>query len=323
MTVARRADAPAAAVTDAIAPAAPRVSVIIPHLNQLESLVRCLQSIDAQDYPADQVDVIVVDNGSRVDLAPLARTRPEVVFLSEPTPGPGPARNRGVARATGEILLFIDADCRAEPTWIASAVRALLETPERGLVGGDVRIDFARPPRLTGLEAYEAVFAYRQQLYIQRDRYSGTGNLGMWAPVHQAVGPFRGISFAEDMDWGQRADALGYRVRYVPDMVIHHPARTDFDGLTAKWRRHVSHGYAAHAAAGRPWWRWRALALAMIASVAVDAWRLLLSPRLAGIGNRTRGLAILWRIRAFRCREMLRVVNSGHGGGSSEWNRTA
>lgn len=301
----------------------PLVSVIIPHLNQLESLVRCLQSIDRQSYPHERIEVIVVDNGSRVDLAPIRRARPDVRFLQELAPGPGPARNLGVAHAAGELLLFIDADCRAHEGWVAAGVAALLKEPGRAIVGGDVRIDFVDAGRLTGLEAYEAVFAYRQKMYIRRDHYSGTGNLGMWPEVHRAVGPFRGIGVAEDMDWGRRATAIGYAISYVPDMIIYHPARTEFEGLKAKWRRHVSHAHALHAETGRSWWRWRARAGAVLASAAVDSMRLMFSPRLGGLANRVRGLAILWRIRAFRASEMLRIMQGGSEGGASGWNRTA
>ena len=39
------------------------------------------------------------------------------------------------------------------------------------------------------------------------------------------VGPFGGIEIAEDIDWGQRARTAGYTFRYVPEMIVFHPAR--------------------------------------------------------------------------------------------------
>lgn len=89
---------------------APTVSVIIPHLNQHEALTRCLASLAGQGA----AEIIVVDNGSRAPLDDVMAAFPDVRFLREPTPGPGPARNLGVMHATGEVLAFIDADCRAE-----------------------------------------------------------------------------------------------------------------------------------------------------------------------------------------------------------------
>ena len=92
---------------------------------------------------------------------------------------PGPARNAGVAAATADILAFIDADCRAHPGWVSAAVGALEQPSSTGVVGGDVQIDLAHHTCMTGLEAYESVFAYRQALYIHKLGFSGAGNLAM------------------------------------------------------------------------------------------------------------------------------------------------
>lgn len=300
----------------------PRVSVIIPHFNMPDALARCLASVKAQAFDGP-VEIIVVDNGSRIGPEPALAAHPDVRLLSEPTPGPGPARNTGVAAARADILLFIDADCRAGPGWLAAAVAAVAARGNRGVVGGDVRIDFINPARLTPVEAYEAVFAYRQQMYIEKQGFSGTGNLAMHRDVHAAVGPFAGIGLAEDRDWGQRATAAGYAIGWVPAMCIYHPARPDFDSLAVKWRRHVAHDWAEHRAVGRPLWRWLAKALAMPASVLVDGVRLMLSPRLAGAANRLRGIGVLARVRWLRMVEMLKVTGSSGADAGLHWQAGA
>jgi len=73
------------------------------------------------------------------------------------------------------------------------------------VVGGDVRIAVANPRRLTHLEAYESIFAYRQQEYIETMGFSGTGNLAVGREDFERIGPFAGIEVAEDRDWGRRA----------------------------------------------------------------------------------------------------------------------
>ena len=50
---------------------------------------------------------------------------PRTFLLQELKPGPGMARNRGIEAASADILAFIDADCRAHPDWLRSALRAL------------------------------------------------------------------------------------------------------------------------------------------------------------------------------------------------------
>ena len=301
----------------------PSVSIIIPHLNQIEGLARCLVSVGNQDYPRERVEIIVVDNGSTLSLTALQAAWPEVRFLREPTPGPGAARNLGVANAGGDILLFIDADCRAGAGWITAAVRVLLRRPGRGIVGGDVRIDFRHPARRSALEAYEAVFAYQQKMYIQRKHFSGTGNLGMWAPVHAAVGPFVGIAFAEDVEWGKRAHDKGFAIDYVPDMIIYHPARRTFAELQSKWRRHVAHEWNDHVAHGGSPARWQVQRGKVLASVPVHALKLLLSPRIGGPFNRLKGIGVLARVRGFRVAEMARLAAGAGDKGATGWNRGA
>lgn len=299
----------------------PFVSVIIPHLNQLDAAERCLASLARQTYPADRVEIILVDNGSSVDLSGLAARHPELRILHEPRPGPGFARNRGAELARGELLLFIDADCRADQRWIEASVAALSEPRSTGVVGGDVRIDFIDPARLTGLEAYEAVFAYRQKLYIESHGYSGTGNLAVRPDVFDAVGPFGGIEIAEDMDWGRRAAACGHPARYRADMIIYHPARSDMRQLEAKWRRHVAHKVADMRRQGGSAVRLRAQAVVVLLSAMPHSLAMLFSRRLSRLSDRLRGIAVLWRIRRFRFRETLAQLRHD-GNAAAGWNRS-
>ena len=132
------------------------ISVVIPHLNQPELLARCLASLAEGQRRPDEI--FVVDNGSRSLPAEVCAAHPGVVLLQEPTPGPGPARNRGIAAASGGILAFIDADCLADPGWLAAAGAAMAD-PADTILGGDVRIAYADPTRLTAIEAYESVYA--------------------------------------------------------------------------------------------------------------------------------------------------------------------
>ena len=184
-----------------------------------------------------------------------------------------------------------------------------------------MRIDRISPQHLSAIEAYECVFAYRQQLYIARDGFSGTGNLAMRRSVHQLVGPFAGIGIAEDYDWGRRAGAAGYPARYAEDMIVYHPARTTMAELQAKWRRHIAHDLAAAREQGRPSVLLAAKCIALIGSIFPHAVKLALSPRVSGIANKLRGIGALIAIRLFRCAETLRQMRSKQGNLAEGWNR--
>lgn len=299
----------------------PFVSVVVPHLNQLEAADRCLHSLYAQSYPRDRFEIIVVDNGSSCDLTPLAAAHPDVTFLKELTPGPGPARNKGVQASRGDIVAFTDADCRVDPEWLVEAVALLMSGDSSGVVGGDVRIDFVDARRLTAIEAYEAVFAYRQKLYIEQRGFSGAGNLAVRRSVFDAVGGFGGIEISEDMDWGVRAARARHPARYAPRMIVFHPARTRMAELEAKWRRHVAHDLAEHRRYGGL--RWGLRALAALASIVPHTLKLLTSDRLGGLGNRLRGVQALVAIRIFRFREMAAQWRADEPSAAARWNRGA
>lgn len=299
----------------------PRVSVVIPHLNTPDLLMRCLASVAAQTLDHGAVEIIVVDNGSTVPLAPVQAAFPNVALLAEPQPGPGLARNRGAAAAKADILAFIDADCRAAPGWLQAAVDSVEHDPARTVVGGKILIDVIDPAHMTGMEAFETVFGFRQRMYIERKHFSVTANLAMGRAVLDAVGPFGGIDIAEDLEWGQRAKAAGYTTRFVPGMIVMHPARPDFDSMARKWARLISHERRAHLESGASAWRWQARAAALVASVPVDAVKLLTSPLVPGTGNRLRGIAALAQSRWYRATEMLRLTKVGAATDAMAWNR--
>lgn len=289
--------------------AEPEISVIIPHLNQPQALAACLRTLEAQPPGAVPFEVIVVDNGSRLLPVDVCSAFARVTLAQEPSPGPGPARSRGAALARGKILAFIDADCLADPGWVATISAFFSTNPGVDVIGGDVRITRDGPPNQ--IAAYEAIYGYRMQLYVARDHYTATCNMAVRRAVFAAVGPFAGIAIAEDVDWGQRATAAGHRIEFVPEMRISTPARQDFSELSRKWRRHIGHDFedVAGRSLGRLRWILRALSLA--ASPLVELPRILGSDRVSGAGERLRALACLIRIRLYRARVMLGLLVTG------------
>lgn len=212
----------------------------------------------------------------------------------------------------GDILAFIDADCIANQDWLESIANRFSEIKDSSILGGDVRIAIRDPRCITDLEAYESVFAYRQAEYIAEHGFSGTGNLAMSRDVFEKVGPFPGINVAEDRAWGRRAIARGYRVVYVQEMIVYHPARQSFQELTSKWSRHIIHDFQEIKQAGRSKASWIARALVVAASPLVDAYKILISKRISGTRARMLGVCVLVRIRLWRSMYMLRLLARAH-----------
>jgi GT2 family glycosyltransferase len=299
-------------------PERPQISVVVPHLNQPDALEACLSSLDAQSLARNLFEVIVVDNGSVSIPEDVVANHPRTRLLRELRAGPGPARNLGVRAATGEIIAFIDADCRAHPDWLTNALRNIRALPEGNVLGGDVRIWRDRWDTFSAIEAYEEIFGYRFKLFIERHGYSGTGNLVVRRTDYEKVGPFPGIEFAEDVEWGQRARAAGLAFHYVPEMVVFHPARRSLQELCVKWDRHMQHEF--NMARGKRGWkiRWIVRALAVLASPTVHSVTVVGSDRIQGVSSRLKAIPVLCAIRGYRARKMLSLL-----GGSNVvvWNR--
>ena len=104
------------------------LSIVIPAFNEERLIARCLQSIAASlvenSTPAFTSEIIVVDNNSTDNTANLARQAgAQVIF--EPINQIGRARNTGAAVATGEWLLFVDADSVLNPELLADILRLI------------------------------------------------------------------------------------------------------------------------------------------------------------------------------------------------------
>jgi glycosyltransferase involved in cell wall biosynthesis len=94
-----------------------KISLIIPAYNEEQLIGSCLQSV--VEHATDQLsEIIVIDNASSDRTAEIARSFPGVRVVREAQKGLSYARQRGLQEATGDLLAFVDADCRLSPDWI-------------------------------------------------------------------------------------------------------------------------------------------------------------------------------------------------------------
>jgi GT2 family glycosyltransferase len=303
-------------------PACPEVSIVVPHLNQFTELAACLASLARQDLPAERAEIIVVDNGSDTLPEAVIAPYPNVRLVTEPLPGPGPARNRGIALSCAPIIVFLDADCLASPGWLSAILARFAADPNLPALGGAVQVFAANQDRPTAAEAFDLVFGFRQEWQISHYNFSATANLAVRRRVLELVGPFGGIGISEDLDWGQRAARLGYRTRYAPEVLVHHPARHTMQDLKVQWDRHVSHFYGMQARTPLARLRWLVSAARIGLSPIADLPRLLTSSRLAGPRARALAFVGLVRIRLYRAHRMIAaLVNPEARTASIRWNR--
>ncbi|MFN2471266.1 MAG: mycofactocin biosynthesis glycosyltransferase MftF [Gaiellaceae bacterium] len=201
----------------------PRVSVIAPVRNRVDSLRACLQSLERLRYPAELLEIVVVDDGS-TDATPgvVAESQGcvELSLVRLPSRrGPAAARNAGAGEARGEILAFVDSDCLVDPDWLAELVPEFRDAGVAAAGGAVLQIDHGGR-----LDRYDAV---RSPAYLGGERalvrpgtrvsyLSGASMLVRRADFTAAGGFDTTLRVGEDLDLVWRLAAAGRRVVYNP-----------------------------------------------------------------------------------------------------------
>jgi glycosyltransferase involved in cell wall biosynthesis len=121
----------------------PRVTVAVCTRDGAERLPQCLDSLVALTYPADLLDLLVVDNAPHHDATRrlVAFHYPSIRYVVEPRPGLDHARNRAIAAATGVIVAFTDDDVSVDAGWIDAISRVFVDEPDVDAVTGLVVAD--------------------------------------------------------------------------------------------------------------------------------------------------------------------------------------
>ncbi|WP_119169277.1 glycosyltransferase family 2 protein [Algihabitans albus] len=208
------------------------VSIVVCTRDRADDLMRCLAAIRALDCPPSlQVDVVVVDNGSRDRTAEVVASAAEGspipmrrVYLAEP--GLARARNAGIQASLGDYILFTDDDCLVATDWLASAIRVMQTEPSIGLAGGQVRLhnsrdlpetikpspDLERPNGSADLHG----LLLGCNMVIRR---SVLDEIGLFDPRFGAGSRFKS---SEDTDMVYRVYRAGFGVIYNPQFVVSH-----------------------------------------------------------------------------------------------------
>ncbi len=211
------------------------VSVILVNFHGADDTIVCLNAFDDVDWPADALELIVVDNDSGAGEAErISEACPRVrVVESGGNLGFAGGCNVGVDHATGQYVAFINNDARPGPRWVAAAVEAMRADPEVVSVASKVldwsgeRVDYVDGSLTWFGMGYkrEAERPDDGTYEVARDVLFGTGAaLFVTAEAFREVGGFdeRFFMFYEDVDLGWRLNLLGHRVRYVPESVAYH-----------------------------------------------------------------------------------------------------
>src|SRR5262245_9910726 len=109
------------------------LSVIIPTHNRVHILKECLQAIFHQDLPQKDFEIIIVDDGSKDEtkatVSSLQKKHPNLLYLYQENQGQGIARNHGIHKAKGDIVVFIGDDIIVRKDFLTEHLRYHLRYP--------------------------------------------------------------------------------------------------------------------------------------------------------------------------------------------------
>jgi len=284
-------------------PLVPRISVIVPHYQDLASLDLCLSALQTQALAP--YEIIVADNASPVGLDAVVQViagRARLVHV--PQKGAGPARNGGAAAASGEILAFTDCDCIPAPDWLREGVAAL---PGWDMIGGRMEVLVDNPDDMTPTEAFEKVLAFDNEGYVLKKGFTVTANLLCTRQVFADVGDFR-VGVSEDIEWCQRARGKGFRLGYAAGAVVGHPARRTWPELLNKWRRANRELFLLSKSQRLGGIRYVAMSMLLPASIVVHAALILRSRILTREKDKRGALSVLVRLRMWRLMNSLQLA---------------
>lgn len=180
-------------------PPFPKVSVIVPTLNVAHYLPGCLDSVKANQYSSENVEIVIIDNGSSDATREIARKYTDKVFVYE-TATIAALRNRGAEHAEGEVLAFIDSDCLADPGWLRAGVRTVTEEK---CVGGSL---YEIPIDAVWLE--RDWFTLRSRGRTETT-HTGAGNLFITKALFNEVGGFdEKLTTGEDTEFCARVSKI-------------------------------------------------------------------------------------------------------------------
>lgn len=223
----------------------PRVTVIIPAYNEDRVVCRTVRTVLDQGY--EGLEVLVVDDGSPDRTSEVVREQfgddERVKLFRKPNGGKASALNFGVERATGDIIVALDADTLFPPGAIAALIKPLAD-PKVGAVAGNAKVG----NRINLVTRWQAV-EYVTSQNIDRRAFSllncitvVPGAIGAWRKdLIVESGGFSSQTLAEDQDLTMTILEKGWRIAYADKATAYTEAPDSLGGL-AKQRFRWSFG---------------------------------------------------------------------------------
>ena len=239
---------PSAAIT------LPRITVAVCSRDGAARLPECLDSLESLTYPADRLDLLVIDNAPADDSTQrLLRRYPSVRYVVEPAPGLDHARNRAIQESSSDVIAFTDDDVSVDPQWVLALGTLFASDASADAATGLVVADEIDVESQRLFEVYGGFGRGFDRQYFRVDsvagepaarRHGGAGRFGTGAnmafrrTVFDRIGTFdpaldvgTQTNGGGDLDMFFRVLKEGGTLVYEPSAIVRHRHRRTYEAL--------------------------------------------------------------------------------------------
>ena len=217
-----------------------KISVVVCTYNRCDCILDALNSLARQDISKDLYEVLLINNNSTDSTESFCKNFGQQFpdlhyrYMIETQQGLSHARNRGIAEAVGELIVFIDDDAVAEADYLTKLVAFFEHTPNAAACGGRIypRFESRRPRWMSHfLVSLTSSINLGNSVKTFTNRQFPVGaNMTVRKKMFDKYGVFnpdlgrKGNSMdgAEEKDLFYRMMHGGEKIYYVPDAIVHH-----------------------------------------------------------------------------------------------------
>lgn len=225
--------------------AQPLVSVVIPMFNERENISVCLESLFAQDYPAEKTEICVVDgastDGSGEVVQKYMAVHPNVKLLSNPDRITPKGLNIGIKATSGEVIIILGAHTKVEQDFIARNIRHMRRQSVPCVGGTQINLGETYMQQAIGF-AMGSPFGIMSAPYRYR-KNAGFVDTVVYAAYHRSL--FAEVGYfdeekiiSEDAELNWRIRKAGHKIYFSPDIVSYYLPRKNLLRLAKQFFRY-------------------------------------------------------------------------------------
>jgi len=207
-------------------------SIIVPVYNRPEEVKELLDSLTLQEY--ENFEVLIIEDGSKntcSHVIEMFRNKLNLFYYFKENEGPGPTRNFGSERASGDYLIFFDSDCLVPSLYLKNVDEMIKKHKPDAFGGPDAAHENFTPIQKAisySMTSFFTTGGIRGKKRGMDKFHPRSFNMGISKQVYSVTGGFRKMRFGEDIDFSLRIIESGFRTMLFEKAFVYHKRRTNF-----------------------------------------------------------------------------------------------